>query len=263
MFGEAALEHQKLYGTKDEHFGYVAYKNHKHSKNNPYAQLQNEIPLDVIMDKKYHLYGPLTLFQACPVGDGAGSAILCNERFLAKHPHLRATAVEIVGQALVSDLPSSFDKSTKRFLQFLFKQQNFFLTNFNFFCSFRDLCGFQLCKKGAEMVYAQSNLTPEDVDVLEVHDCFSSNELMMYEAMGLCKDGEGSILIDNGEWITNSAGGELFQLRRDKAQSTKGWVVNASGGLESKGHPLGATGLAQCAELCWQVCHPFFFLILK
>ena len=102
------------------------------------------------------------------------------------------------------------------------------------------------------MVYSQSGLTPEDVNVLEVHDCFSSNELMMYEAMGLCKEGEGGQLIDNGEWINNNEGGSLFQVRRNKSIPT-GWVVNPSGGLESKGHPLGATGLAQCAELCWQV----------
>ena len=126
MFGEAALEHQSLYGTKDEHFGYVAYKNHKHSVNNPFAQLQHEIPLDVILDKKYHLYGPLTLFQACPVGDGAGCAVLCNERFLAKHPHLRSTAIEIVGQALVSDLPSTFDKSTKRLLLIFYPPKSTF-----------------------------------------------------------------------------------------------------------------------------------------
>ena len=102
------------------------------------------------------------------------------------------------------------------------------------------------------MVYSQSGLTPEDVNVLEVHDCFSSNELMMYEAMGLCKEGEGGQLIDNGEWINNNEGGSLFQVRRNKSIPI-GWVVNPSGGLESKGHPLGATGLAQCAELCWQV----------
>ena len=101
------------------------------------------------------------------------------------------------------------------------------------------------------MVYQQSGLSPKDVSVLEVHDCFSSNELMMYEAMGLCDEGKAASLLDNGDWITNSEGGELFELR--SSTDKKGWVVNPSGGLESKGHPLGATGLAQCAELCWQV----------
>lgn len=230
MFGEAAVEHQKLFGTKDEHFAQIAYKNHRHSKNNPYAQLQTEIPFDVIMSKERALYGPLTIYQACPVGDGAACAVVCNEKFLQSNPHLQATAVEIVGQTIVSDLPSSFDKKQK---------------------SFRDLCGFQMCKQGAEIVYKQSGLSAKDVDVLEVHDCFSSNELMMYEAMGLCEEGKGANLLDNGQWIANSAGGELFQLRDNTHK--KGWVVNPSGGLESKGHPLGATGLAQCAELCWQL----------
>jgi len=231
MFGEAAIEHQQLFGTTDDHYAMVAYKNHRQSKFNPYAQMQKEFPLEVIKDQQRKLYGPLTIFQACPVGDGAACAILCNEKFLERNPHLKRTAIEIVGQTIVSDLPSSFDAQKK---------------------SFRNLCGFDLCKRGAEQVYTQSGLSPNDVDVLEVHDCFSSNELMMYEAMGLCKEGQGSTLLDNGKWISNSQGGELYRLQSSK-DSTKGWVVNPSGGLESKGHPLGATGIAQCAELCWQL----------
>ena len=119
MFGEAAIEHQKLFGTTNEHFAKIAYKNHKHSVNNPYAQMQKEIPMDVILSKKRQLYGPLTIFQACPVADGASCAILCNELFLEKNPHLKTTAVEIVAQTIVSDLPSTFDMNKKRYFRII------------------------------------------------------------------------------------------------------------------------------------------------
>ena len=112
--------------------------------------------------------------------------------------------------------------------------------------SYINLSGFDMAKRAAEIVYANAGLEPKDVDVLEVHDCFSCAELFMYEALGLCPTGEGGALVDSGEWQDNDAGGQLFKLGGQ-------WVVNPSGGLESKGHPIGATGLAQCAELCWQL----------
>ncbi|ELR15408.1 uncharacterized protein ACA1_275820 [Acanthamoeba castellanii str. Neff] len=190
MFGDAALEHQRKYGSNDAHLTTLAYKNHKHSVNNPYAQLQKEIPF----------------------------------AFVKAHG-LESQAVEIVAQALVTDVPSSFDLENK---------------------SFANLCGFDLTSRGAQQVFRDSGLKPSDVDVLEVHDCFSVNELLVMEAVGLCGKGEGGKLVDSGRWIRNAAGGELFQVGGR-------WVVNPSGGLESKGHPIGATGLAQCAELCWQL----------
>jgi len=223
MFGDAALEHQKKYGSTNEHLDVLAYKNHKHSVNNPYAQLQKEIPLSSIRDSR-KLYGPISLFQACATADGAAAALVCNEAFVREHG-LEAQAVEIVAQALVTDLPSSFDVNHK---------------------SFANLCGFDLTKKAAQKVFRDSGLTPNDVDVLEVHDCFSVNELLVMEAVGLCQEGDGGKLVDSGQWIRNTAGGELFKVGGK-------WVVNPSGGLESKGHPIGATGLAQCAELCWQL----------
>jgi len=224
MFGDAAMEHQRKYGTTNLQFAKIAYKNHKHSVNNPKARSQKEYSLEEILQPETSLYGPITLLQACPTGDGAACAIVCSERFM-KEKGLESQAVEIVAQEMMTDLPSSFDKNNKSFL---------------------NLCGFEMCKKGAERVYQKSGLKPIDVDVLEVHDCFSVNELFMYEALGLCKIGDGGKLIDSGQWIQNSKAGQLYRLGGR-------WIVNPSGGLESKGHPIGATGLGQCTELCWQL----------
>jgi len=98
------------------------------------------------------------------------------------------------------------------------------------------MIGFDAAKKAADQVYRETRTSPTDVDVIELHDCFSANELISYEALGLCKIGQAGQLIDRGD---NTYGGK--------------WVVNPSGGLISKGHPIGATGVAQCAELSWQL----------
>jgi len=132
------------------------------------------------------------------------------------------TAVEILGQAMVTDLPSSFSSSVKA------------------------LSGFDMAKRAAEQAMASARVTVQDVDVVELHDCFAANELFMYEALGLAPSGGGGPLIDSAKWERNQSGGEVCRLGSR-------WVVNPSGGLESKGHPIGATGLAQCAELCWQL----------
>jgi acetyl-CoA acetyltransferase len=158
------------------------------------------------------VYEPLTKLQCCPTSDGAGAAILCSEEFVAKH-NLQRQAVEIAGMAMATDLPSTFaEKSCIK------------------------LVGQDMTRKAAQRVYEQSGLGPENVDVIELHDCFSTNELITYEGLGLCEPGKGGELIDSG---AVTYGGK--------------WVVNPSGGLISKGHPLGATGLAQCAELNWQL----------
>mmetsp|Transcript_25083 Transcript_25083/g.63045 ORF Transcript_25083/g.63045 Transcript_25083/m.63045 type:complete len:420 (-) Transcript_25083:239-1498(-) len=223
MFGDAASEHMRRFGTTREHFAKIAHKNHKHSVHNPYAAWQREVPYDVIL-KARPLYGPLSLLMACPTGDGAAAAIVCSERFVRAY-NLEAQAIEILGQSMVTDLPSTFEKGST---------------------SIFSLCGFDMTAKAAKQALEEAHLTPADVDVLEVHDCFASNELMICEAVGLCALGEGKNLIDSGVWVRNRAGGELFQIGGK-------WVVNPSGGLESKGHPIGATGIAQCAELCWQL----------
>ena len=210
MFGAAGREHMKQYGTTAEHFAKIGYKNHKHSVNNPYAQFQDEYTLDDILAAKV-IYEPLTKLQCSPTSDGSGAAILASESYVDSHG-LAGQAVEIVGQAMTTDFTSTFDGSAK------------------------GLIGHDMNVQAAQRVYDQSGLGPEDFQVIELHDCFSANELLLYEALGLCGPGEAAKLIDNGD---TTYGGR--------------WVVNPSGGLISKGHPLGATGLAQCAELTWQL----------
>ncbi len=211
MFGNAGLEHMEKYGTTKEQFAKIGWKNHKHSVNNPYSQFQDEYSLEEILNAPL-VYGPLTKLQCCPTSDGAGAAILCSEDFVKKHG-LQAKAVEILGQAMATDFESTFSEK-----------------------SCIKMVGADLTKAAAKKVYEQSGLGPEDVDVVELHDCFSCNELITYEALGLCPEGKGGEFVDSG---AQTYGGKV--------------VVNPSGGLISKGHPLGATGLAQCSELNWQL----------
>jgi len=210
MFGAAGREHMVQYGSTAEHFAMIGYKNHKHSVNNPYAQFQEEYSLDDILAARM-IYDPLTKLQCSPTSDGAGAAILASEAFVENFD-LADRAVEIVGQAMTTDFADSFDGTCKA------------------------LVGYHMNVKAAQRVYTQSGLGPDDFQVIELHDCFSANELLLYEALGMCAEGEAPKLIDSGD---TTYGGR--------------WVVNPSGGLISKGHPLGATGLAQCAELTWQL----------
>ncbi|XP_003815068.4 sterol carrier protein 2 isoform X1 [Pan paniscus] len=211
MFGYAGKEHMEKYGTKIEHFAKIGWKNHKHSVNNPYSQFQDEYSLDEVMASK-EVFDFLTILQCCPTSDGAAAAILASEAFVQKYG-LQSKAVEILAQEMMTDLPSSFEEK-----------------------SIIKMVGFDMSKEAARKCYEKSGLTPNDIDVIELHDCFSTNELLTYEALGLCPEGQGATLVDRGD---NTYGGK--------------WVINPSGGLISKGHPLGATGLAQCAELCWQL----------
>jgi acetyl-CoA acetyltransferase len=210
MFGAAGREHMAKYGTTAEQFAKIAVKNHRHSVNNPYAQFRDEYTLDEILAAPT-IYDPLTKLQCSPTSDGSGAAIIASEAFVEKHS-LAGQAVEIVGQAMVTDLESTFDGTAA------------------------GLVGVHMSRAAADAVYEQAGIGPSDVDVIELHDCFSTNELLTYEALSLCAPGEGGKLVDAGD---TTYGGR--------------WVVNPSGGLISKGHPLGATGLAQCAELTWQL----------
>lgn len=213
MFGAAGVEHMEQHGSTPEHFVRIAEKNHRHSTNNPYAQFQDEYTFDEITADKM-VYEPLgmTRSMCSPTSDGSAAAVLASERFVEQHG-LGARAVEIVGQAMVTDLESTFAAGTAR-----------------------ALVGADMSAAGARSVYDQAGIGPDDVDVIELHDCFAPNELLTYEALGLCGEGEGHHLVDAGD---TTYGGR--------------WVVNPSGGLISKGHPLGATGLAQCAEMTWQM----------
>ena len=211
MFGNAGIEHMERYGTTAEQFARIGQKNHRHSVNNPYSQFQDEYSLEQILVAPT-VYGPLTKLQCCPTSAGAAAVVLASEDFVRKHG-LGARAVEILGMAMATDFPSTFDEK-----------------------SMIKLVGADLTRAAARKVYEQSGLGPENVDVIELHDCFSCNELITYEGLGLCPEGKGGELIDSG---AVTYGGKV--------------VVNPSGGLISKGHPLGATGLAQCSELTWQL----------
>jgi acetyl-CoA acyltransferase len=213
MFGAAGLEHNRLYGSTPEHFARIAVKNHEHSVHNPYSQFHDVYTLDEIKAAKMvYAEAGITRPMCSPTSDGSAAAIVVSEDFVNRHD-LADKAVEIVGQSLVTDVPGTFEKQ-----------------------SLRTLVGADMSAVAARNVYDQAGIGPDDVDVIELHDCFAPNELLTYEALGLCAEGEGHKIVDNGD---ATYGGR--------------WVVNPSGGLESKGHPLGATGLAQCAELTWQL----------
>ena len=210
LFGNAGQEHMKRYGSKAEHFGMIAEKNHRHSAANPNSQFRDIYTLDQIMESRA-IHPPLTKLQCCPTSDGGAAAVLASEAFVNAHG-LEEQAVRIAGMAMVTDMSSSFEGDS--------------IT----------LIGSDMSRDAARKALAQAGRSIKEVDVVELHDCFSANELVTYEALGLCAEGQGGELVASGG-VTY--GGEF--------------VVNPSGGLISKGHPLGATGLAQCAELTWQL----------
>ncbi|XP_066252347.1 sterol carrier protein 2 [Euwallacea similis] len=211
MFGNAGLEYMKKYGATPDHFAKIAWKNHKHSVNNPNSQFRDEYTLEQIKNSP-KVFEPLTKLQCCPTSDGAAAVIVASENFVRSHG-LEARAVEILGMEMATDLPSTFqDKSSMK------------------------IVGYDMSKLAADRLYKKTGKKPTDVQVVELHDCFSANELISYEALSLCPPGGAPGMIDRGD---NTYGGK--------------YVVNPSGGLISKGHPLGATGLAQCAELTWQL----------
>jgi sterol carrier protein 2 len=198
-------------GTKPVHFAKIAEKNHRHSSNNPYSQFRDVYSLEDIQ-KSTMIHEPMTKLQCCPTSDGSAAAILCSEDFVRKH-NLQAKAVEVVAMVMRTDFPSTFTEK-----------------------SGMKLVGYDMTKAAVEEIYKQTGYKADDIDVIELHDCFSANELITYEALGLCPPGKAGEMIDRGD---NTYGGK--------------YVINPSGGLISKGHPLGATGLAQCSELCWQL----------
>jgi len=209
MFGDAGRDHMEKYGTKPETFAKIAVKNHRHSVNNPRAQYQEACTLEEVLAARM-VYDPLTILQCCPTSDGAAAAVVVSEHYLQVHPH--PGAIEIRGMAMATDKFEDFGRGRI------------------------GMVGMGMTERAARAVYEQSGIGPQDVQVIELHDCFSSNELITYEGLGLCAEGEGEKLVED-----------------DSCTYGGRWVVNPSGGLLSKGHPLGATGLAQCAELVWQL----------
>ncbi len=213
MFGNAGRDHMEKYGSKPEHYAWIGWKNHKHSVNNPYAQFQDEYTLDEIKEARM-IHEPLTKLQCSPTSDGAACVIVASEKYVDEHD-LWEEAVEIAGQSMVTDMSSTFDENAD--------------------CM--TIVGSDMSKEAARQAYEEAGISADDVDVCELHDCFSANELITYEALGFAEEGEGHLLVERE---ATTYGGD-------------GPVVNPSGGLISKGHPLGATGLAQCSELTWQL----------
>jgi sterol carrier protein 2 len=202
FFGNAGMDHMKRYGTKPEHFAKVAAKNHRHSLNNPYSQFQDGHSVEKILASQ-KIHGVLTKLQCCPTSDGAGAAILCSLEKVREWG-LEDQAVEILAIEMTTDRPEFAD-------------------------SLMNLVGYGMSREAAQKAFKRAGITPDQINVVELHDCFSANELITYEALGLCAEGKAGEFIDKG---LNTYGGKV--------------VVNPSGGLISKGHPLGATGLAQC-----------------
>ena len=210
LFGGAGLEHQKKYGTRDETFARVSQKARLHAKHNPRAIFRDEVSIEEVLSSP-PMHGVLTRLQCCPPTCGAAAALLTSEKFAKKHG-LRSD-VKITGQSMTTDFPSSFEGKTMM-----------------------QIVGSDMSQAAANDLYERTGIGPDDVDVVELHDCFTSNEIITYEALQLTEEGGSEQFVSDGD---NTYGGKV--------------VVNPSGGLLSKGHPLGATGLGQCAELVWQL----------
>jgi acetyl-CoA acetyltransferase len=210
-FGGAGLAHMQKYGTPLETFAKVRAKASRHAVNNPLAVFRNVVTPEEVLASPMLWPGVMTRLMACPPTCGAAAAILCSEAFAARHGLDRS--VRIRAQAMTTDAPATFEAH-----------------------DMREVVGFGMAKSAARRVYESAGVGPEDVDVVELHDCFAQNELLTYEAIGLCPEGGAQKFVDDAD---NTYGGKV--------------VTNPSGGLLSKGHPLGATGLAQCTELVQQL----------
>ena len=210
-FGGAGKSHMDKYGTTLEDFARVRAKASRHAKNNPLAMFRSEVTPGDVLQSPVIWPGIMTRLMACPPTCGGAAAILVSEAFADRHG-LRKD-VEIAAQSMTTDFPSTFEDG-----------------------DMMQLVGYDMTAAAANAVYEASGIGPEDVDVVELHDCFAHNELITYEGLGLCPEGGAQKFIADGD---NTYGGK--------------YVTNPSGGLLSKGHPLGATGLAQCYELTHQL----------
>jgi acetyl-CoA acetyltransferase len=210
-FGGAGLAHMQQYGTSLSTFAKIRAKASRHAANNPMALLRKIVSEEEVLASPVLWPGVLTRLMACPPTCGAAAAILCSDEFARRNSLDRR--VRIRAQAMTTDTPVTFDAR-----------------------DMRQVVGFGMAQEAARQVYETANVEPADLDVIELHDCFAQNELISYEALGLCPAGGAEKFVCDGD---NTYGGQF--------------VVNPSGGLLSKGHPLGATGLAQCTELVQQL----------
>jgi acetyl-CoA acetyltransferase len=208
-FGAAGHYYMEKYGASPDLFAKVAVKTRNHAIVNPFALFTKPLTVEEVMAAPVLYMDFLTRLMCCPPTCGAGAAIVCSEAFAQRHGI--EGRVEIVGQAMATDTPETWDDPIK-------------------------LVGADMTRRAAQSVYEQSGIGVDDVDVVELHDCFTTNEVVTYEGLGLCAQGEATAFVDDAD---NTYGGKF--------------VVNPSGGLMSKGHPIGATGLAQCYELVNQL----------
>ena len=210
-FGGAGLAHMQQHGTPLSTFAKIRAKASRHAANNPLALLRKVVTDDEVLASPSLWPGVMTRLMACPPTCGAAAAILCSADFANAHGLDRS--VRIRAQAMTTDSPATFEAQ-----------------------DMREVVGFSMAQAAAHQVYEAAGIGPGDVDVVELHDCFAQNELLSYEALGLCPVGGAERFVCDGD---NTYGGQV--------------VTNPSGGLLSKGHPLGATGLAQCTELVQQL----------
>lgn len=211
IFGSAGIEHMKRFGTPLETFAKIRAKASRHAANNPKAVFRKVVTTEEVMADQVVWPEVMTRLMACPPTCGAAAVVLCSEAYAQKHGLDRS--VSIAGQALTTDGAETFKSG-----------------------DMRDVAGFSMSRAAARQVYEIAGIGADEVDVVELHDCFAQNELLTYESLGLCPEGGAQKFVDDGD---NTYGGR--------------YVVNPSGGLLSKGHPIGATGLAQCTELVQQL----------
>ena len=204
VFAEAGMEHTRQYGTTFEQFAKVSVKNHHHSTMNPKAMYQIETPLDTVMNAEMISY-PNTKLMCSVNVDGSAAAVICSER-KTRELGLMDRAVKVRASVLTSDP---------------WQERDLVMPDVN-----------SCTRKAAAAAYEMAGVGPDDVDLIELHDCFATAEILHYENLGLCGDGEAGRLIDDGDV---ALGGRV--------------PVNVSGGLLSKGHPLGATGIANIYEV--------------
>lgn len=209
MFGSAGFEYLETYGAKPDLFAKVAVKTRWHAIKNPLSLFNKPLTVDEVMASEVVYEPHLRRLMCCPPTCGAAAAVIASESFVKKHGIRQP--IEIAGQGMATDSETLFDNA-------------------------RNVVGQDQTRRAAQLAYEAAGIGPEDADVVELHDCFTPNEVVSYEGLGLCGEGEATKFVDDGD---NTYGGKF--------------VVNPSGGLMSKGHPLGATGLAQCAELVWHL----------
>jgi acetyl-CoA acyltransferase len=209
-FGGAGIAYAEEFGLQPGTLARISVKARQHAAHNPYAVFRDPVTVEEVLASPT-VYGPLTRLQCCPPTCGGAAALIVSEAFARAHG--LDASVAVVAQAMTTDGPRSFEGK-----------------------DMRQLVGFDMAARAADQVYEAAGVDPTDIPVVELHDCFTTNELLSYESLGLTPAGTAEKFVLEGD---NTYGGRV--------------VTNPSGGLLSKGHPLGATGLAQCAELVWQL----------